>query len=229
MVYYDEIDIRTLLFESFLCNDLSIRYLLFIGRFKSVIEKLSLVLVTFYIFLEVAMKFKLLNKSRSLQSGAVNNKSPGVNQKGNPKLSDYSIFEHYIYNEKMRFVLNTLILEAIIKIELAMLFLWAFYRTVNPSNSRYIENPTKESSGRQRINQRKNSRLVFLYGITYCLMPYMTLFMTYIWSDNHFLGYFQSNMIYLVYMFFVGVTFNKGIHRSSSLTTTYIGRKRRRR
>jgi len=30
----------------------------------------------------------------------------------------------------MRSVLNTLILEAIIKIELAMLFLWGFYRTV---------------------------------------------------------------------------------------------------
>jgi len=70
-VYYDEIDIRTLLFESFLCNDLSIRYLLFTNRFKSAIEKLSLVLVAFYIFLEVAMKFKLLNKSRSLQSAGL--------------------------------------------------------------------------------------------------------------------------------------------------------------
>lgn len=151
MVYYDEIDIRTLLFESFLCNDLSIRYLLFIGRFKSVIEKLSLVLVGFYIFLEVAMKFKLLNKSRSLQAGGVNNEHPNVNQKDTPKLSDNSIFEYYIYNERMRSVLNTLMLEAIIKIELAMLFLWGFYRTVGLFNSRYIANPTKESFGRLLI------------------------------------------------------------------------------
>lgn len=210
MVYYDEIDIRTLLFETFLCNDLSIRYLLFIGRFKSVIEKLSLVLVAFYIFLEVAMKFKLLNKSRSHQSGGMNSQLRSTVQKDSPKLVDNSIFEYYIYNVQMRSVLNTLILEAIIKIELSMLFLWAFYRTVIHSYSRCTENPTNESSGNPGIMQRKNSRLVFLYGITFNLMPYVTLFMTYVWSENHFLGFFQSNVIYLVYMFFVGVAFNKG-------------------
>jgi len=58
-------------------------------------------------------------------------------------------------------------------------------------------------------------------------MPYITLFMTYIWSDNHFLGYFQSNMIYLVYMFFVGVAFNKGNSILGSLTTANIRRERR--
>lgn len=38
----------------------------------------------------------------------------------------------------------------------------------------------------------------------------MLVLMAYIWSDGHFLGYFQSNVIYIVYMMFVGVSFNKG-------------------
>lgn len=129
-MYYDEVDIRTIIIEMYYCNDISVRYILFINRFKSMIEKITLFLLSLYVFIDVAMKFKLMGKSREMEFERMMGVDKLRGHKNMVLLKDNSIFELYIYHEHMRTIINSLILESLMKLALSYTMLWYLYRIV---------------------------------------------------------------------------------------------------
>lgn len=117
MIYYQQIDLRTLLFEAACLNSTALRYLLFTDRFKRNLTNLFYFLLCVFFFLDVAIKFKL----SSLDPLSVPPSNPSL-------LKEYSIFETYIYVDRKRAFIHRLCLESGFKLVGALAGLWLFYR-----------------------------------------------------------------------------------------------------
>lgn len=59
---------RTLIFEAAICNDTSLRYLLYSNKFKFVLERIAICLILAFIFFDVAHKYKLHSTNYHLNS-----------------------------------------------------------------------------------------------------------------------------------------------------------------
>ena len=130
LVYYEDIDIRTLVFETVLCNDTSLRYFLFVPRFKLQIESLSIALLAIFLFLDVAFKFKLYGQNIKYVEDRMSRLRPPMPsfkqlESASNELTNNSIFELYIYSAEMRAVINVLIIEGIIRLAVSVGLLWS--------------------------------------------------------------------------------------------------------
>lgn len=132
MIYYEEADFRTLLFESALCSELAFKSLIFQKRFKSYLETITIVLLIIYTFVDLAFKFKLLAQSKKMDYEAFKRLHPGATEpKDLSTFRENSIFELYIQSSDMRVIIHRLLGESLLQLSLSVNFVYIFYKTVD--------------------------------------------------------------------------------------------------
>lgn len=132
LIYYEEAELKTILFEAFLCNQTALKALLFQDRFKKMLEKLSLAAILVYIFVDIAFKFKLLGQSRRAEFDLYRKSRPFSPEPNDLRLfKEMSIFEMYFYSDTMRLVIHRLLGESLLQVSLAVNLMYLFYKTVD--------------------------------------------------------------------------------------------------
>lgn len=132
LIFYEEAEFKTILFESVLCNEVSFKAILFQGRFKNYLEKIALAMILIYIFIDIAFKFKLLAQSRLMEYEQMKKAHRYMPEPSDIKmLKENSIFEMYFYSTSMRLLINRLMSESLLQIGIAVNILFLFYKTVS--------------------------------------------------------------------------------------------------
>lgn len=135
LIYYEEADFRTLLFESSLCSELAFKSLVFQSRFKSYLETITVCLLMIYTFVDLAFKFKLLGQSKKLDYEVFKRLHPGQPEPRDLVVfRENSIFEMYLHSSEMRAVIHKMLGESLLQLSLAVNLIYVFYKTVLKDN-----------------------------------------------------------------------------------------------